>query len=75
MARANADPAIQYLRHVLADHGPRDRTDGELLREFLADNNQHAFARLMKRHGPLVWGICQRVLGQEQDAEDAQATF
>ncbi len=76
MARANADPAIQYLRHVLADHGPRDKTDGELLREFLAENSQHAFARLMKRHGPMVWGICRRALGHEQDAEDAlQATF
>jgi RNA polymerase sigma factor (sigma-70 family) len=76
MARMNTDPAIQYLRHVLADHGPPNRTDGELLREFLVDNNQHAFACLMKRHGPMVWGICKRALTHEQDAEDAlQATF
>ncbi len=76
MAKARLDPAISYLRYVLADYGPRDRTDGELLREFLSSNNQHAFAQLMKRHGPMVLGICRRVLRQEQDAEDAlQATF
>ncbi|HTU23026.1 MAG TPA: sigma-70 family RNA polymerase sigma factor [Gemmataceae bacterium] len=66
---------IRYLRRIV---GAEDqaRTDRELLAAFSTRNDQAAFTTLVKRHGPMVMGICRRVLHHLQDAEDAfQATF
>jgi RNA polymerase sigma factor (sigma-70 family) len=51
-------------------------TDERLLRDYAATRDAAAFATIVRRHGGVVLGVCRRILGREQDVEDAfQATF
>src|SRR5262249_55986395 len=65
-----------HVRKLGGIGGRHDHTDAELLQDFLTRRDGGAFAALLARHGPLVWGVCRRILRHEQDAEDAfQAAF
>jgi RNA polymerase sigma factor (sigma-70 family) len=78
MAMMNRDrsPVARYLRRMLGPRYASGLTDAQLLERFVAERDEAAFEVLMWRHGPKVLGVCRRVLGHDQDAEDAfQATF
>jgi RNA polymerase sigma factor (sigma-70 family) len=59
------------------DHGTATGlTEGMLLNRFIAHRDEAAFAALVARHGPMVLGVCRRILADEHEVEDAfQATF
>src|SRR6516162_726285 len=64
------------MQEVAGPSSQSEQTDEHLLRELVASQDAGAFAAIMRRHGGLVSGVCRRVLGREQDVDDAfQATF
>jgi RNA polymerase sigma factor (sigma-70 family) len=66
----------RLLRDGLAGLTADVLSDAQLLQRFCRQQDGEAFAALVRRHGPLVLGVCRRLLRHEQDAEDAfQATF
>src|SRR5437763_13875787 len=67
--------ALAHHLRTLSRFGP-DADDAELLRRFRTGSDGAAFAELVRRHGPMVLGVCRRTLGNHHAAEDAfQATF
>jgi RNA polymerase sigma factor (sigma-70 family) len=76
MSTAQVGAALRHLRRLTADRGDEQQPDRQLLQRFAASGNQDAFAALLRRHGPMVLGVCRSVLHDLHDAEDAfQAAF
>src|SRR5262245_32010219 len=67
---------LRHLHPLAASRADQPPSDLQLLERFSAQHEEAVFVELLRRHGPLVWGVCRRLLPVEQDAEDAfQATF
>ena len=76
MATSQMSEIIQHLRRTALLREGAGLTDGQLLDDYISRRDDAAFAALVRRHGPMVWGVCRRVLSNHHDAEDAfQATF
>ncbi len=88
MATGQMSSVIQHFRRAALRHDGGGLTDGQLLERFLTAPSpvpyqageravqEAAFEALVRRHGPMVLGVCRRVLKHTHDAEDAfQATF
>ena len=76
MATAQMDTVIRHLRRAVLRQDGAGWTDGQLLASFIDQKDEAAFEALVRRHGPMVFGVCRRVVGNHHDAEDAfQATF
>jgi RNA polymerase sigma factor (sigma-70 family) len=76
VAKDQTGNLIDHFRRAVLAGGEADLTDGQLLECFVSGRNEKAVAALVRRHGPMVWGVCRRVLRNHHDAEDAfQATF
>ncbi|MDG3006804.1 RNA polymerase sigma factor [Paludisphaera mucosa] len=68
--------AVRGLQILLDVGATGSLSDGELLDRFLARGDGAVFEAIVDRHGPMVWGVCRRVLRDHHDAQDAfQATF
>jgi RNA polymerase sigma factor (sigma-70 family) len=76
MANQQAHLLAKHL-HTLSAAAREDRLqDDTLLQRFTVQHDEIAFAALVRRHGPMVLRVCQRVLHNANDAEDVfQATF
>jgi RNA polymerase sigma factor (sigma-70 family) len=67
---------LSHIRHWLSRARAETSSDADLLRRFIQDGDESAFALLMDRHGAMVLGTARRLLGDEHLAEDVfQATF
>src|SRR5437867_10817193 len=76
MATSQMSGVLQHLRRAVLLRDGAGMTDGQLLEDYISRRDEAALAALVRRHGPMVWGVCRRVLRNYHDAEDAfQATF
>src|SRR5215472_9588867 len=67
---------LYHLRRCALTQRCANVSDPELLEAFVVRRDAASFEALVRRHGPMVLGVCRRLLRNHHDAEDAfQATF
>src|SRR6516165_6083065 len=76
MTSNNMSEVLQHVRRAVLVQNGAGLSDEQLLEVYHSRGDAAALAALVRRHGPMVWGVCRRVLANYHDAEDAfQATF
>jgi RNA polymerase sigma factor (sigma-70 family) len=76
MAASPISKVLDHIRRIALRQEAARLTDGQLLERFIKRRDDAAFDAIARRHGPMVMGVCQRILRNRHDAEDAfQATF
>jgi RNA polymerase sigma factor (sigma-70 family) len=76
MVNKSLNGVLQHIRKLAAVQSARELADHELLQRFVAGKDEAAFTVLVQRHGPMIMGVCRRMLSSAHDAEDAcQASF
>lgn len=76
MASGQLTGLLHHIEHLVGRSVSAERSDGELLEQYVTQQSETAFSALVRRHGALVWRVCRRVLNDRHTAEDAfQATF
>ena len=76
MAVNHHDSVVDYLERLFDSGTVHGQTEAQLLERFLASADAAAFEALVVRHGPMVLGVCRRLLSDPNDVDDAfQATF
>ncbi len=75
---ANLDRGIVFreLDRLFSEGTLAGLGDSQLLERYLTRRDEAAFEALVNLHGPMVLGLCRRILRDPRDIEDAfQATF
>src|SRR5690348_8211685 len=76
MASIRRDAALRPIDRLFGEGTLAGLNDARLLERYNANGDELAFEALVRRHGSMVLGVCRRVLGDPNDADDAfQATF
>jgi RNA polymerase sigma factor (sigma-70 family) len=76
MGRGQFGPVVHQLRHLFEGRSIAGVSERQLLHRYLDRRDEVAFEAIVSRHGPMVLGVCRRILPDARDVEDAfQATF
>jgi RNA polymerase sigma factor (sigma-70 family) len=76
MAEGPLQHLVSHIHRLAGSPAEGGATDEQMLNRFLRGREEAAFAALVARHGPMVLGLCRRLLRDPHHAEDAfQATF